>query len=95
MARLLPAPESRSALAELVPRLAGDIARAHGLTSEADYAAEYPVTVKDADEAAFAGETVAAVFGAGHGEVAQARAGSGDRADQPLRGRGLPRRGPG
>jgi len=71
MARLLPAPESRSALAELVPRLAGDIARAHGLTSEADYAAEYPVTVKDADEAAFAGETAAAVFGAGHGEVAQ------------------------
>ena len=47
--------ESRSALAELVPRLIGDIARAHGLTAEADYAREYPVTVNDAGEAAFAG----------------------------------------
>jgi amidohydrolase len=63
--------ESRSALAELVPRLIGDIARAHGLTAEAEYAAEYPVTVNDGDEAAFAGETVAGVFGAGRGEVAQ------------------------
>ena len=48
--------ESRSALAELVPRLIGDIARAHGLTAEAIYAAEYPVTVNDAAEAAFAAE---------------------------------------
>src|SRR5215470_14064939 len=40
--------ESRSALAELVPRLIGDIARGHGLTAEAVYAAEYPVTVNDA-----------------------------------------------
>ncbi len=57
--------ESRSALAELVPRLIGDIARAHGLTAEAIYAAEYPVTVNDAAEAAFAAETIADVFGAG------------------------------
>ncbi len=63
--------ESRSALAELVPRLIGDIARAHGLTAEAEYAGEYPVTVNDGDEAAFAGEAVAAVFGAGRGEVAR------------------------
>jgi amidohydrolase len=63
--------ESRSALAELVPRLIGDIARAHGLTAEADYSREYPVTVNDAGEAAFAGETITGVFGTGRGEAAQ------------------------
>jgi hippurate hydrolase len=63
--------ESRAALAELVPRLIGDIARGHGLTAEAIYAAEYPVTVNDAAEAAFAGETVADVFGAERGELAE------------------------
>jgi hippurate hydrolase len=63
--------ESRAALAELVPRLIGDIARGHGLTAEAIYAAEYPVTVNDAAEAAFAGETVAEVFGAERGEQAE------------------------
>jgi amidohydrolase len=63
--------KSRGALAELVPRLIGDIARAHGLTAEADYAAEYPVTVNDAAEARFATETIAAVFGAERGETAE------------------------
>jgi amidohydrolase len=63
--------ESRSALAELVPRLIGDIARAHGLTAEAEYAGEYPVTVNDAAEAAFAAETVDAAFGLGRGETAE------------------------
>jgi amidohydrolase len=63
--------ESRSALAELVPRLIGDIARGHGLTAEAIYAAEYPVTVNDAAEAAFAAETIAAVFGPERGELAE------------------------
>jgi amidohydrolase len=63
--------ESRSALAELVPRLIGDIARAHGLTAEAEYAGEYPVTVNDAAEAAFAAETVEAAFGPGRGETAE------------------------
>jgi len=62
--------ESRSALAELVPRLIGDIARGHGLTAEAIYAAEYPVTVNDEAEAAFAGETIAEVFGTERGERA-------------------------
>ena len=61
--------ESRGALAELVPRLIGDIARAHGLTAEAVYAAEYPVTVNDAAEAAFAAETIADVFGPERGEA--------------------------
>jgi amidohydrolase len=63
--------ESRSALAELVPRLIGDIARGHGLTAEAVYAAEYPVTVNDAAEAAFAAETVTAVFGEERAEWAE------------------------
>ena len=63
--------ESRSALAELVPRLIGDIARAHGLTAEADYAAGYPVTVNDPAEARFATGTIAAVFGAKRGETAE------------------------
>jgi len=62
--------ESRSALAELVPRLIGDIARAHGLTAEADYSREYPVTVNDAGEAAFAGQVITAVFGSERGEAA-------------------------
>jgi amidohydrolase len=63
--------ESRSVLAELVPRLIGDIARAHGLTAEAEYASEYPVTVNDAAEAAFAADTIDAAFGPGRGETAE------------------------
>jgi hippurate hydrolase len=63
--------DSRSALAELVPRLIGDIARAHGLTAETIYTAEYPVTVNDAAEAAFAAEVIAGVFGPERGERAQ------------------------
>jgi amidohydrolase len=63
--------ESRSALAELVPRLIGDIARAHGLTAEADYSREYPVTVNDVSEAAFASDTIAAVFGPERAELAE------------------------
>jgi amidohydrolase len=62
---------SRSALAELVPRLIGDIARGHGLTADAIYASEYPVTVNDAEQAAFAGETIAEVFGTERAERAE------------------------
>jgi hippurate hydrolase len=64
-------PESRNRLAELVPALAADIAVAHGLTADVRYAAEYPVTVNDAAEAAFAAQTVAEVFGPGRGEAAE------------------------
>ena len=64
-------PEARKALAELVPRLARDIAAAHGLTADAQYATEYPVTVNDAAEAAFATGVIAEVFGPGQGETAQ------------------------
>jgi amidohydrolase len=63
--------KSRTALAELVPELVRDIAAAHGLGVDVEYKAEYPVTVNDATEAAFAGETIAAVFGPERGETAQ------------------------
>jgi len=62
---------SRTALAEQVPRLIKDIASAHGLSADVEYATEYPVTVNDAAEAAFAGETIAAAFGPDRGETAQ------------------------
>ena len=62
---------SRSALAEQVPRLIRGIASAHGLGVDVEYATEYPVTVNDAAEAAFAGETIAATFGPDRGETAQ------------------------
>ena len=62
---------SRTALANLVPRLITDIASAHGLTADAEYAAEYPVTVNDAAEAAFAGQVITEVFGPDRGETAK------------------------
>ena len=62
---------SRGKLAELVPRLIGDIARGHGLTADAIYATEYPVTVNDAAEAAFAGEVIAGTFGPERAELAE------------------------
>jgi amidohydrolase len=62
---------SRAALAEGVPRLINDIATAHGLTAEADYADEYPVTVNDAGEAAFVLQTVTEAFGPDRGEQAR------------------------
>ena len=64
-------PDSRSLLAEVVPQLIGDIARGHGLTAETRYAAEYPVTVNDAAEAAFAGEVIAGTFGPDRAELAE------------------------
>ena len=62
---------SRSVLADLVPRLIRDIATAHGLTADAEYATEYPVTINDAAEAAFATATIADAFGPDRGEVAE------------------------
>jgi len=56
-------PESRTRLREETLRLVQNIAHAHGLTVEAEYAEGYPVTVNDADEAAFATATAADVFG--------------------------------
>jgi amidohydrolase len=62
---------SRVALADMVPRLVTDIATAHGLTADAEYATEYPVTVNDAAEAEFALQTVTEAFGPGRGVRAQ------------------------
>ena len=62
---------SRSVLADLVPRLIRDIATAHGLTADAEYATGYPVTINDAAEAAFATATIADAFGPDRGEVAE------------------------
>lgn len=45
-------------------KLADGIAAAHGCTAEVDFQSDYPVTINDADEARFALEVAAEVFGA-------------------------------
>jgi hippurate hydrolase len=62
---------SRARLKEATVRLAQEIAAAHGLTAEAEYVEEYPVTVNDAAEAEFARATVAEVFGPGRAVPAE------------------------
>jgi metal-dependent amidase/aminoacylase/carboxypeptidase family protein len=47
------------------PRVALDIASAHGLTATAEFRDGYPVTVNDAAELVFAEQTVAHVLGDG------------------------------
>jgi amidohydrolase len=64
-------PQSRELLRELVPQVVLKIGESHGLTVTADYRTEYPVTINDAAEAAFAGGAVAAALGAGRAEVAE------------------------
>jgi hippurate hydrolase len=54
---------SRDAAQSAAPRLARDIASAHGLTATAEFRDGYPVTVNDASELAFAASTVAEVLG--------------------------------
>jgi hippurate hydrolase len=56
-------PPARARLKDAVIRLAHDIAAAHGLTAEAEYIEEYPVTVNDETEAAFARTVAAEMFG--------------------------------
>jgi amidohydrolase len=58
-------PMARAAIQQAAPRLARDIATAHGLTVTADYEDGYPVTINNADELAFAEQTVADVLGGG------------------------------
>jgi amidohydrolase len=58
-------PRARAAIQAAAPRLARDIATAHGLTATAEYEDGYPVTVNDADELAFAEQTVADALGPG------------------------------
>ena len=62
---------SRATLADLVPQLIKGIALSHGLTADVEYAAEYPVTVNDGAEAAFATATIAEAFGPARGETAE------------------------
>jgi hippurate hydrolase len=62
---------SRSRLAREVPRLIESIASAHGLGVDVKYAEEYPVTINDATEAAFATQVITDAFGPGRGEVAE------------------------
>jgi amidohydrolase len=63
-------PAARAAIQLAAPRLASDIATAHGLTVTAGYEDGYPVTVNTGDEVAFAEQTVADVLGPGRFVIA-------------------------
>jgi metal-dependent amidase/aminoacylase/carboxypeptidase family protein len=54
-----------------VPQLINGVALSHGLAVDVEYATEYPVTVNDAAEAAFATATIADAFGPDRGEIAE------------------------
>ncbi|HEY2241933.1 MAG TPA: M20 family metallopeptidase [Streptosporangiaceae bacterium] len=56
--------EARDRLRETVIRIINDCADAHGVTADAHYVDEYPVTVNDPAEAEFARAVAADVFGA-------------------------------
>jgi hippurate hydrolase len=56
---------SRSRLETESARIAAHVAEAHGLSAEAKWVPGYPVTVNDTSEAAFVGECIADLFGAG------------------------------
>ncbi len=53
-------------------KLADGIAAAHGCTAEVNFVVDYPVTVNDPAEAAFALEVAAELYGADHSEEAAA-----------------------
>jgi amidohydrolase len=55
---------ARDRLREEIVRLINDLADAHGVSADAHYVDEYPVTVNDAAEAEFARAVAADVFGA-------------------------------
>jgi hippurate hydrolase len=58
-------PEARAAVQSAAPRLATDIAAAHGLTSTVEFRDGYPVTVNNGTELDFASGTIADVLGDG------------------------------
>jgi amidohydrolase len=58
-------PAARDAVQDAAPRLAREIAAAHGLTADAEYVDGYPVTVNDGTELEFAEQTIAEVLGDG------------------------------
>jgi amidohydrolase len=56
---------TRTAMQEAAYRLVHDIASAHGLSATVNFTDSYPVTVNDGAEVAFAGRTIAELFGGG------------------------------
>ena len=64
-------PAARDALREMVPRLATEIGAAYGLAVDAEYRTEYPVTINDSAEAAFARATSGELFGESRAELAE------------------------
>lgn len=64
-------PEVRDVIAAGAPRMCEGIAAAHGLDVDAEYTAEYPVTVNSEAEAGFAGTVAAETFGDDRYEVAE------------------------
>jgi amidohydrolase len=58
-------PHARTAVQHAAPKLAGDIATAHGLTATAEFVDGYPVTVNDEAELAFAERAIADALGPG------------------------------
>jgi amidohydrolase len=57
--------QARAAIQQAGPKLARDIASAHGLTATAEFIDGYPVTINNTAELEFAERTVAAVLGEG------------------------------
>jgi amidohydrolase len=58
-------PQARATVQAAAPRVAWDIASAHGITATAEFRDGYPVTVNDAAELVFAEQTVERVLGDG------------------------------
>ena len=72
-------PEAREAVRVAAPRLLRGIAAAHGVEVAVDFVDQYPPTVNDVDETAFAEQTVVAMFGHGrHAPLAAPFVGSED-----------------
>ncbi|HET7396963.1 MAG TPA: M20 family metallopeptidase [Intrasporangium sp.] len=70
---------SRERLVDAIPRLLHGIAAAHGAQAEVRYEDEYPVTVNNPDETAFAAATITEVFGdQQHAQLAAPLSGSED-----------------
>ncbi len=68
----------RARVAEVLPRVVQGIAAAHGLTVDAQYTREYPVTSNDVDETAFAADLLDELFDGRHVRWARPLAGSED-----------------
>jgi hippurate hydrolase len=58
-------PQARAAVQEAAPRVAAQVAAAHGLTATAEFRDGYPVTINDATELAFAAQALADLLGDG------------------------------